>query len=137
MSTSCIQRKRAMILEKIVRIKNLRHQKEQIIKEEHEAWKPSKHDLDEMAGIYAKFQQVCDPTNEDNKKIIIYILFFMYSPLSCVGRGKRGSVRGKIAKVMGLSNSMISQHFCDAKILFVRHKGFREETERVYQLLLE
>ena len=124
------------ITEKIKQIKQLREQKNLAIRAEYNSTRPIKEDLGEIASIFEKFKAVCNPKCKDNTKIFVLLVFFMYSPLSLLNkRICRGGVRREIGKVLGLSNSAITKHFVDAKSLMFNHKGFREEAQRVFELL--
>lgn len=125
-----------MITEKIYQIRELRQQKNLAIKAEYDGTRPLKQDLKEIASIYDKFKQIANPMCKENTKIFILIVFFMYSPSSFVNQKiLRGGVRREVAKVLGLTNSAVSMYFGDAKSLILNHRGFRDETERVYSLL--
>lgn len=124
------------ITEKIKQIKQLRAQKNHFIRLEYENTRPIKENLGEIAHIYESFSKIANPKCKDNTKIFVLLVFFMYSPASLLNkRICRGGVRREIGKVLGLSNSAITKHFVDAKSLLLNHKGFREETERVYDAL--
>lgn len=125
-----------MITEKIQKIKFLREQKELIMREELEQTRPVRTDLDMIPVFFEKFKEAANPKNKDNIKIFVYLMFFMYSPASCVGRGVRGGVRRNIAKLLQVSNCNVSVQFSDAKVLFNSHKGFQAEAERLYQHIL-
>lgn len=124
------------ITEKIRQIRQLREQKNQLIRLEYENTRPLKEDLGEIAHIYDVFMQVADPKYKDNTKIFVLLVFFLYSPVSLLNkRIRRGGVRREIGKVLGMSNSAVTMHFADARSLMFNHKGFREEAERVYGIL--
>lgn len=93
------------------------------------------HDLNMIPVYYERFKEIARENNRDNTKIFIFIMFFMYSPYSCVKRGERGHTRRTIARMLKISDANVSIQFCDAKVLFEKHKGFRAETERIYQLM--
>ena len=97
-----------------------------------------KEDLGEIMHIYEAFKSVANPKCKDNTKIFVLLVFFMYSPVSFLNkRICRGGVRREIAKVLGLSNSAVTIYFGDAKSLLLNHKGFREEAQRLFELLTE
>ena len=124
------------ITEKIRQIRQLREQKNQLIRLEYENTRPLKEDLGEIAHIYDVFMQVADPKYKDNTKIFVLLVFFMYSPVSLLNkRIRRGGVRREIGKVLGVSNSVVTMYFGDAMSLLFNHKGFRDEAERVYKAL--
>ena len=124
------------ITEKIRQIRYLREQKLTAIHAEHNNTRPMKHDLSEIAQIYKTFQGVANPECKDNTKIFVLLVFFMYSPVSFLNkRICRGGVRREIAKVLGISNSAVTIYFSDAKSLLFNHRGFRDETQRVFDLL--
>ena len=124
------------ITEKIKQIKQLREQKNLAIRAEYNSTRPMKEDLGEITHIYEAFKKVANPKCKDNTKIFVFIIFFMYSPVSLFNkRICRGGVRREIGKVLGLSNSAITKHFVDAKSLMINHKGFRDEAERIYSQL--
>lgn len=125
-----------MIAEKITKIKTLRREKELIMQEMNEQTRPVKTNLDDIPSVFEKFKSVANPDYRDNIKIFIFLVFYMYSPVSCIGRSVRGGVRRRIAKLLKVTNSSVSQQFSDAKVLFDKHRGFKAETERVYALLL-
>lgn len=125
-----------MITEKITKIKSLCKEKELIMQEMNEQTRPVKTNLEEIPSVFEKFKCVANPDCKDNIKIFIFLVFYMYSPASCVGRSVRGGVRRKIAQLLQVTNSSVSQQFSDAKVLFDKHRGFKAETERVYALLL-
>ena len=121
------------ITEKIRQIRQLREQKNQLIRLEYENTRPLKEDLGEIAHIYDVFMQVADPKYKDNTKIFVLLVFFLYSPVSLLNkRIRRGGVRREIGKVLGMSNSAVTMHFADARSLMFNHKGFRDEAERIY-----
>lgn len=98
--------------------------------------KPLKSDIGEIPNLYARFQDASDPDCKDNVKIFVLLVFFIYDPASLVSkRMLRGKVRKKLGEVLGISGSAITRHFADAKSLFNHHKGFRDETERVFSAL--
>ena len=124
------------ITEKIKQIKQLREQKNLAIRAEYNSTRPTKEDLGEITHIYEAFKKVANPRCKDNTKIFVFIIFFMYSPVSLFNkRICGGGVRREIGKVLGLSNSAITKHFVDAKSLMINHKGFRDEAERIYSQL--
>lgn len=124
------------ITESVLTIKTLREQKEHIIKEEIESTRPECTNLELIPLYYKRFLELSNEKNKDNTKIFVFLIFFLYSPASCVGRGVRGGVRKRIARLLNVSNAAVSVQFSDAKVLFEKHKGFRAETERIYQLLV-
>ena len=128
--------KKSMIAEKITKIKTLRREKELIMQEMNEQTRPVKANLDDIPSVFEKFKSVANPDYRDNIKIFIFLVFYMYSPVSCIGRSVRGGVRRRIAKLLQVTNSSVSQQFSDAKVLFDKHRGFKAETERIYALLL-
>lgn len=98
--------------------------------------KPLKTDVGEIPSLYARFQAVCAPANKDNVKIFVLLVFFVYVPASLVGkRLPRGRVRKELGKVLGVSGTAVSRHFGDARSLFLHHKGFREEAERIFSAM--
>ena len=126
------------ITEKIRQIKRLREQKNAAIKMEFNGTRPMKEDLGEITHIHEAFKRVANPKCRDNTKIFVLLVFFMYSPVSFLNkRICRGGVRREIAKVLGLSNSAVTIYFGDAKSLLLNHKGFREEAQRLFELLTE
>ena len=125
-----------MIAEKITKIKTLRREKELIMQEMNEQTRPVKTNLDYIPYVVKKCKSVANPNYRDNIKIFIFLVFYMYSPVSCIGRSVRGGVRRRIAKLLKVTNSSVSQQFSDAKVLFDKHRGFKAETERIYALLL-
>ena len=126
------------ITEKIRQIKCLREQKNVAIKMEYNGTRPMKEDLGEITHIYEAFKRVANPKCKDNTKIFVLLVFFMYSPVSFLNkRICRGGVRREIAKVLGLSNSAVTIYFGDAKSLLLNHKGFRDEAQRLFELLTE
>lgn len=98
--------------------------------------KPLKSDIEEIPGLYARFQAVSDPACKDNVKIFVLLIFFVYDPVSLVSkRMLRGKVRKELGEVLGISGSAVTRHFADAKSLFNHHKGFKEEAERIFSAL--
>ena len=124
------------VTEKIKQFKWLREQKNIAIKAEYAQTRPKKHDLEEIGRLYEKFQTIAKKGYEYNDRIFVLLIFFMYSPISFGGmRMFRSGLRSKLAKVMGTTNRSITNYFGDAKSLILNHKGFREETERIYDVL--
>lgn len=129
--------KQQTITERVTVLKSLREQKERIIREELDRTRPACSNLDLIPVYYEKFMSVANKNYKDNTKIFVFLIFFLYSPASCVRRGVRGGVRSRIAKLLNVSNAAVSIQFSDAKILFDKHRGFRAETERLYQLIMK
>lgn len=128
-----------MITENIMKIKNLRKEKELITQEMNEQTRPIKTNLDEIPSILEKLRKVANQKYKDNIKIFVFIVVYMYSPKSClyeIDKRIRMGVRRRIAKQLCMSSSNVSLLFGDAKVLFEKHCGFKAETERVYALLL-
>lgn len=126
------------IAEKIKQIRRLRKQAELAAIEERMHTQPARTDLSEIRHIHDVFVSVANPKNRDNTKIFILLVFFMYSPASFVNsRMCKGGVRRELAKVLGLSKNAISIYFGDAKSLLFTHKGFREETQKIYDVLTQ
>lgn len=95
--------------------------------------KPLRTDIDGIGAMYEKFKQVCDPGCKDNTKLFVLLVYYFYDPVSLVNkRMPRGNVRKEVGKVLGISRSVVSRHFADAKSLFYHHKGFRDEAERIF-----
>ena len=125
-----------MIAERLGKIKSLRHQKEVIVREERLSSEPLNDDVDKIPCYYERFNGIASPSNKDNVKIFVYLIYFIYSPASCIGRGLRGPVRRKVAEVLNISCSAVSMQFSYAKVLFDKHRGFRAETEKIYDRLV-
>lgn len=126
------------IADKIRQIRWLRKQTELAAIEERKQTQPTKTDLGEISHIYEAFLRVANPKNRDNTKIFILLVFFMYSPASFLNcRMCKGGVRRELARVLGLSKNAISIYFGDAKSLLFNHKGFREETQKLYNTLTQ
>lgn len=90
-------------------------------------------DVGGVQSLYARFQAACPPANKDNVKIFVLLAFFVYAPASLVSkRMPRGRLRKELGRVLGISGSAVTRHFADAKSLFLHHKGFREEAERLF-----
>lgn len=124
------------ITEKIKQIKQLRVQKNHAIRLEYENTRPMKNDLGDIERLYEVFKTIAKKGYEYNDRIFVLLIFFMYSPISFGGmRMFRSGLRSKLAKVMGTTNRSITNYFGDAKSLIINHKGFREETERIYDAL--
>jgi hypothetical protein len=124
------------ITEKVRQIRELHQRKVLAIKAEYENSRPVKTDLGEILSLYARFKDVASPKCKDNTKIFVLLVFFMYNPTSLVNKRLcRSNVRREIAKVLGLGVSTITKHFIDARSLFLNHVGFRNEAERLYQLI--
>ncbi|MCQ2257857.1 MAG: hypothetical protein MJZ41_07690 [Bacteroidaceae bacterium] len=121
-----------MITEKIHKIKYLREQKAYFAKKEYEQSRPIEFDQDKIPNYFSRFNKVSNPSNKDNVKMFVFLMFYIYSPASCVGRGVKCGLRKNIAKLLHISNSAVSQQFSDAKVLYEKHTGFRLETDRIY-----
>lgn len=91
----------------------------------------------DMNELHQRFMSVMDPEYRDNKKIFVLLAFYFYDPKLLYGhrRVPKGKIRKEIGRVLGISGSSVTRHFADAKSLFKNHKGFREETERVFAAL--
>lgn len=126
-----------MIAEKIRQIKDLRQRKNMAISAEYESTRPEKSDLSEIPSLFERFNEVKKPECKDNTKIFVMLMFFLYSPQSFINnQSSRSGIRKSIAKVLGVSKSSVTKHFNDAKSLILNHRGFREEAERLYRLIV-
>ncbi len=122
--------------ELIERLRRLQWNKATIQEEERAFTDIALKDVGEIPELYRKFKVCADPENKDNTKIFIFVVFFMFSPLSCVSRKiKKGKIRRKIAEVLEIDDSRVSQQFGDAKVLYRTHKGFHDECERVHKMI--
>ena len=124
-----------MIKEQLQTISIVRKKKRLILEEEFVNTRPVETDLSKIPYYYQKFNEIANPDNRDNIKMFVFIVFFMYSPVSCIRRCVRGNIRKEIAKLLRVGNAAVSAQFGDAKVLFAKHKGFQQETERIYNAL--
>lgn len=124
------------ITEKVHQIRELRQRKNIATQAEIINTRPSKVDIEEIPSIFNKFKGVADPRNKENKRIFVFIVYFLYSPVSILNKtARRGAVRKKIAEVLGISPQAVTQYFGDSKFLFLNHEPFRKEVERIYPLI--
>lgn len=108
-----------------------RKEKERLFEEAYS--RPAKTDTAEVPLLCERFKEACDPAYRDNAKIFVLVAFYLYHPGSLVsGRIPRGRLRGELALALGVTTSAVSRLFADARSLFRHHKGFRDETERVF-----
>lgn len=100
--------------------------------------KPLKTDIGDMSSFYDRFLNKCNPDNHDNNRIFAFIAFFVYDPASLIHkRVTRGDVRKEVSKVLGVSVSAVTRQVADGKFLFLHHKGFKKEVERVFAAMTE
>ncbi|MBR4533906.1 MAG: hypothetical protein IKO85_05115 [Bacteroidaceae bacterium] len=126
------------IKENINQIRALHAKKNILARQEREALRPMKTDCAEIASICQRFKEVANPKYKDNSRIFVFIVIYMYSPSSIIsGAIRRNGVRNEIAKVLGVRKPAVTRYFGDAKSLFLNHIGFRNEAERIFQLISE
>lgn len=126
-----------MIQEKLQAISIVLDKKQQVINEEKICARPLETDLNKIPQYYLDFKTISNPENKYNTRIFVFIMFYMYTPSACVDKQKvKVGVRKTIAKLLRISGPTISQLFGDAKVLFAKHRRFRNETERIYSALL-
>lgn len=123
------------ISERNDRIRRIQEHRALLNREEQELSRPFVTDLELIPSFFVKLSEESNPTNKDNTKMFVYIIFALYSPTSCLGKTQRVGVRKRIAKLLRVSNAAVSIQFSDAKILYDKHTGFRREVDRLYGIL--
>lgn len=123
-----------MIAQHIKTMKQVHRERSLATQREEEYLRPKLKDLSRINLLYERFQQECKPECKDNASIFVLIIVLLYCPSSFISEKiARNGVRSRIASVLGVSNSLVTKRFNDARFLIMCHPEFKTEANRVYQ----
>lgn len=134
--TTTIEKELRYIIE---RIKWIRETRAIVAKEETELSAPQLADLDKVNDVYRYFVELYKGKKVMmQKKQLIFIMLYFFSPSALGGAKMRRGLRERIANVLGCTCSNVSHDFKNISFYYKTYRNFRlNVNEAIYEIRKE
>ena len=131
--------------DRIVRIKRIRAKKSELSEEENLLSLPSVTDRRHISRIKDMFTEIISEwgtqvygTTVSNRKKLIFIILYLYSPSTLAGGKMPKNLREDINKALGIhSKSVVSNNFSDVIFLYEHYADFKNDVQQIYVKIVE
>ncbi|NDV58067.1 hypothetical protein [Bacteroides sp. 519] len=131
--------------DRLERLKVLQKQRKQIMLEEALLLAPFRHDTQNIELLYSHFNKIIAelPANiqldkRAAKKLFLFIILYLYSPGTLIGRKMEPGVRATLADIMGFhSPASVTYHCMGLEVWYTQYPDFKNTTDYIFQRLAE
>jgi hypothetical protein len=132
------------MLENIRKLREIRAEREEIVRREHELMRPVLTDLSLVPMLYGWFKEILadmplppNPESVTQRKKFLFVVVALYCPGAILGDRIKNGLREAIADTLGVSANVISNNMDDLLFVYLNYGEFAEESERICMTVLE
>lgn len=130
--------------DKIIRIKSIRAKKSELSEEESKLSSPMLEERAHIPRIKDLFTEIVSEwgspvygTTVLNRKKLLFIILYLYSPSTLAGGKMPKNLREEINKALGVhSKSVVSNNFSDVMFLYEHYADFKNDVQYIYGKLI-